>query len=183
MVCIMQTAAVASTFPSDAGRAGEYQPGFRRRRRRQHPRRPARRLPRRCQSAQHGDRLRIRRPLPDRLAHRRRADGRARAPRGGPDGLCAPCRALRHPGLHRHPHLPRRRDDQHLSPRRAGNPAGRGERRAGRGAADRDRHAARHRAVLRAQPLYRGAALLRGAGAGAGQHRVVAARPGGAQRA
>ena len=119
MVCIMQTAAVASTFPSDDGTPDDVSRDF--------------------AGVGAGSVLagligafavdasppstaivrRVRRSLPDRLAHCRCTDGRPSGSGRPADGLCAPCGALRHPGLHRVAHFPCRRDDGDLSPQRA----------------------------------------------------------------
>ena len=115
MVCIMQTAAVAGTFPSDegtpqnvsrdfagvgagcilAGLIGAFAVDF--------------------EPAQHGHRPRVGRALSDRLAHGRRLDGRPCGRGGRTDGLCAPRSAFWHPSLYRVAHFPPRRDDPNLS--------------------------------------------------------------------
>src|SRR6516162_9308607 len=165
------------------GAARRCQPRLCRRRGRQHRGRLDRLVSRRCESAQHRHRRRIRRPLADRLDHRRRAHDRAVPAGGGADGLCAARGALRNSPLHRHQNLSARRNDPHLPPGRVRDPAGGRELRTGRGAADRNRHAAGDLAVLRPQPVFCRAPLLRGTGTRAGNHRVVAARPGREARA
>jgi len=155
--------------------ARRYKPQLRGGRFRQYPSRRNRRLCRRREPSQHRHRQRIRWALPVRFADGRCLDGRSRGTGSGSHRLCAPRGPLRGSGLYRIAHFPARRDGPDLSPQQVRNSIGGGQCRAGHCPPYRDRHAARHRAVVRAQLLHHRPTLLRRAGEGAGEHRVVAA--------